>query len=166
MTSQNSSTNTSQFLESRGVLASGRIAGRHHVWRKTSDGVGYMLGVNWPTLEDIEHPDHDFDTSLVEHERQEAEETGSQPSSLKSPPILRFDHTEDWISEAAQGGFLRGRSREVPKSRADIWEVTEKAADAVCKVCLSKSGRSSAADSSSRSGSSSSSTDEDHEAEA
>ena len=38
-----------QFLESRGVEQSGRVAGRHNIWRNTDDNIGFQLGVQWPT---------------------------------------------------------------------------------------------------------------------
>ena len=33
-----------QFLEARGVDEPGHVAGRHHIWRNTDDGVGYIAG--------------------------------------------------------------------------------------------------------------------------
>ncbi len=142
-----------QFLEERGVLDAGQLVSRHHIWKKTEDGVGFMLGSNWPTLEILEQPEQDFDVSMVDLEQRDGVREASQPA--RSPPYF--------VSISRKTGFRRlrkvGSCGVNPEGcyRVDwVWEVTSKTADATCKTCLAKSGKPGDGDSSSSSGSSSS----------
>ena len=129
-------------------------------------GSDTLLGIKWPTLEVLENPDHSWDTSLVRMERDETKqvESGASSSSTRSPPYF--------VSITRRSGFRRlhktsgcGVNPENCYKVEWVWEVNEKTADAVCKVCLAKSGKAKSSSSSSSSGSSSS-TDDGDEAEA
>ena len=155
-----------QFLEARGVLEAGRVAGRHHIWRNADDGIGYMLGVKWPTFEVLENPDHVWDTSLVQTGRVEIdhrEEISSSPSSRTPPYFVSITRRTGFrrLHKTSGCGVIPERCYKVEW----VWEVNEKTADAVCKVCLARCGKSKP-DSSSSSSGSSSSTDDADEAEA
>ena len=156
-----------QFLVSRGVDQAGRVAGRHNIWRNTEDNIGYQLGVKWPTLEVLEDPNAEWDTTLVQPKHvEEAQEEATSSATSRTPPYF--------VSITRRTGFRRlhktsgcGVIPERCHKVEWIWEVEEKTADAVCKVCLARSGKQKPkSDSSSSSSGSSSSTDEEVEEQA
>ena len=118
----------------------------------------------------LEDPNAEWDTTLVQPKHvEEAQAEATSSATSRTPPYF--------VSITRRTGFRRLHKTSVtsgcgviPERRYKvewIWEVEEKTADAVCKVCLARSGKQKPkSDSSSSSSGSSSSTDEEAEEQA